>query len=172
MNIEIISRQEIKRKKIEDNTIIISINDLDSKPLKFKNAKDVLYLYFDDVEKQIGMCCPMNESDAAKVKDFVECWKDRVDTIIVHCLAGISRSGAIGYFLEHLLNDKPMEEVFANPRHVPNKKCYTLMCEAYGIDITEEYMKKLSAINLKACDEYFANSSHKIVRDINNMFEI
>lgn len=70
----------------------------------FTNNKNLLKLWFDDVSEPTtwnGMEDKLfNADDARKVVEFIKEKQDDVDTFIVHCTAGISRSGAIGTFIK------------------------------------------------------------------------
>ena len=90
---------------------IISINNagFPAEPPPFSeehlNSKNLLVLYFDDVEAGPNAMTP---EQAKRIADFV-CTDDG-RPIFVHCTAGVSRSGAVGselnwYFNRRLKND-------------------------------------------------------------------
>ena len=99
-----------------DNVAIISINTYthwngqfeEETPFDkfedFTNNKNLLKLWFDDVSEPTtwnGMEDKLfNADDARKVVEFIKEKQDNVDTFIVHCTAGISRSGAVGMFIK------------------------------------------------------------------------
>ena len=98
-----------------DNVAIISVNTYthwngqfeEETPFdKFEDFtnKNLLKLWFDDVSEFTtwnGMEYKLfNADDAHKVVEFIKEKQDDVDTFIVHCTAGISRSGAIGMFIK------------------------------------------------------------------------
>lgn len=76
--------------------------------MQYWAADNVLILRFDDVDdpdsefKQSGHA--MTEADAEAIASFVESPDQR--PIIVHCTAGVSRSGAIGASLNEYYNKK------------------------------------------------------------------
>lgn len=101
---------ELKDSNIEKlyKTALISINDTSgiySKSWFNENHSNVLILYFDDVEKDMEKS-PTNKHDckaftveqAKKIIHFLNTNKDRTQ-FIVHCAAGISRSGSVGLFI-------------------------------------------------------------------------
>ena len=101
------ARQGIKRERelFRDNRII-SINSV-SHPAEvppfseeFLDADNLLILYFDDVEE--GFPNAMTPEQAKQIVDFIRIEDDR--PIIVHCTAGISRSGAVGEVLNWYFN--------------------------------------------------------------------
>ena len=80
------------------DTAIISITDTNSPQNKFDHPpwlKAVLRLQFDDVlaDSFWGLC--IKDEDALKIKQFVDQVKTKVDRIIVHCEAGVSRSAGL-----------------------------------------------------------------------------
>ena len=99
-----------------DNVAIISVNTYthwngqfeEETPFdkfeNFTNNTNLLKLWFDDVSEPTtwnGMEDKLfNADDARKVVEFIKEKQDNVDTFIVHCTAGISRSGAIGMFIK------------------------------------------------------------------------
>ena len=87
-----------------DTYAIISIQDKQSKGfgIEFKESRSCLKtctLYFDDVYKRTAGTTAFNKTTARKVLDFVESVKDEIDTLVIHCYAGQSRSYTIGRFL-------------------------------------------------------------------------
>ena len=84
---------------------IISINNVsfpaEPPPFseEFLHAENLLVLYFDDVDEGPNA---MTEEQAKQIVDFV-CIDDP-RPIIVHCTAGISRSGAVGEVLNWYFN--------------------------------------------------------------------
>ena len=101
------ARQGTKRERelFRDNRII-SINSV-SHPAEgppfseeFLDADNLLILYFDDVDE--GFPNTMTPEQAKQIVDFVRIEDDR--PIIVHCTAGISRSGAVGEVLNWYFN--------------------------------------------------------------------
>ena len=94
-----------ERKLFRDNRII-SINSVsfpsEEPPFseEFLDAENLLILYFDDVDA--GFPNAMTPEQACAIVDFVRLEDNR--PIIVHCTAGISRSGAVGEVLNWYFN--------------------------------------------------------------------
>jgi predicted protein tyrosine phosphatase len=92
---------------------LISITDNPKNHYFKKDHENVLNMDFDDVgdkaydsraeiEKQLGTKLEetyriFHEKDAKKIVDFIE--KNEGKTFIIHCEAGISRSGAVGQYM-------------------------------------------------------------------------
>ena len=57
-------------------------------------------------------------------------WYDKVDTIIVHCNAGISRSsGVCAAIMKAMTGDDSL--IFENPKYLPNTTCYKVVLEEF-----------------------------------------
>lgn len=134
----------LKKYEIDDDNVdefikyaFISINDTSGKyyhePLFKEDHGNVLTLFFDDVENDLersptnkNVCKSFSEDQAKQVLTFLNQNKD-VETILVHCAAGISRSGAIGQFaLDFLKGDKDFFRI-TNKYIMPNSKVLRLL---------------------------------------------
>lgn len=113
------------------SSVIISIvskgSPKNNLPITQQNGiKDVLRLSFDDVDHGENS---IDEKSAASIAQFVENWKDKIDLIIVHCEAGISRSAGVGAaIMKYLYNDDSL--IFNSPRYAPNMLCYRRVLNA------------------------------------------
>ncbi len=110
---------------------------------KFLEADNVLVLNFDDVDYSDPVIFQgtrfMSEADAKAIAAFVESPDPR--PIMVHCTAGISRSGAIGiclneYFNKKLSLDETAHQAFliAHPYINPNLHVMKLLWKRLGLD--------------------------------------
>ena len=127
------------------NIAIISIQEIENGGngfifTKTNHCKDVLTLYFSDINpellskeemieieklKEIGYCKFFDESDAKKIKKFISKLEDlKVDVLLIHCAAGVSRSMAVGAAIDKYLTDND-SWYFENG--VPNKYVYNLL---------------------------------------------
>ena len=94
----------------KDSFAIISIQDAQSNGFGFeftesKFCKGVLTLEFDDVYKKVRGTVPFNKDMANQIIDFLDEYDGKVDTLIIHCYAGQSRSRAVGAFAKHFIGD-------------------------------------------------------------------
>ncbi len=101
------ARQGIRReRKLFRDNRIISINSVsfpaEPPPFseEFLDADNLLILYFDDVDE--GFPNAMTPEQAKQIVEFARMEDNR--PIIVHCTAGISRSGAVGEVLNWYFN--------------------------------------------------------------------
>ena len=141
MNIRILSRTKavkLSYTDFEKDKVIISIKDPWAEKAHFNGGngsiKEILYLSFYDISEEtqdiFGGYNSMSPDDARKIAYFVNKWKDKVDTIWVHCEVGVSRSAGIAMaIMEHLNMD--LTPVFENPTYCPNMLCYELTNQAF-----------------------------------------
>ena len=123
------------REPHSSTSIIISINDVNAKANiiypnhRFNNnILAVLHVFFDDIEEgpnAIKIC------DANAIVDFVNYWQDKIDTIIIHCNAGVSRSaGCAAAILKYFTGSGI--QIFGNNSYNPNIKVFkTILKEFY-----------------------------------------
>ena len=160
MEFEILSRKNAitySYQTHDKTSAIISISnsyDLYPKFARFSdnNIKDILFLFFDDIEdfeirssqryykKDEGevfdsllqthyQLCTTNI--AKNIVDFVLLWKDKVDKIIVHCEAGVSRSSGVCAAIKKALTGNDTD-IFGSLRYYPNMTCYNLVLKEFA----------------------------------------
>ena len=109
------------------NSFFISIDGTigENHPAIFKeNRENLLCLKFDDVgfEANLGhglIAKPMSYEQGLQLYNFIMKHKDK-KLCYVHCGAGISRSGAVGSFIQEI-SDTDYEEFFKMNKHIaPN----------------------------------------------------
>lgn len=149
MKIHVVSRSQIKRLHKKDfsfhkNNWIISIysSAMESRdgntnaysPLPF--TPNILKLQFDDVTELEGNeYIHFNQYLAKKIVDFIKSIKDDGSKdFYVHCDAGVSRSGAVGYLLNEWFNkfisdNKEDDEFFkqTNSHIMPNPQVIRIL---------------------------------------------
>lgn len=131
-NFIIMDRIDAKKysyKKHENKSVIISINSFNSIKNNFKRFKEngilsILDLYFDDVF--IDCKYSIKEEDIKSIIKFVDFWKDKADTLIVHCDAGVSRSSAVAACMKRYLGFDDWD-IFKNPNYEPNSLVYNMI---------------------------------------------
>ena len=135
--------------------IIISITDAGSSPNYFnkenKHIKAILPLQFDDVDYGQKNC--ITSEDARMIVDFVLKWINKVNWVIVHCEAGISRSAGVCAALMKIFNGDDFE-IFDNPRYAPNMTCYRAIFESYFRFYNSEEAEEKFRHNINIAKEY------------------
>lgn len=106
---------------------------------RFLDHPDLLVLHFDDVDAGENA---MTEADARRIVDFI---RRGERPIIVHCSAGISRSGAVGsvlnWYFNRFLEDNAADYREFELRHpdlIPNAHVRKLLLDELGRRHEEE----------------------------------
>lgn len=123
-----------------EKTFFISINDTcgtDEVPY-FENKSNVKVLFFDDIEEDLEVPIrgtdkfrtvkAFNKSQAEELFNFILTHQNK-ETCIVHCAAGISRSGAVGTFINDFFKGDFFEFKKTNPYIHPNPTVTRLLKE-------------------------------------------
>ena len=141
---KLMSHNSITDENVEkfDNIMFISIVDTQNKkgPYFKSDHDNVINLRFDDVEKS-GEASPTQKEftkafSAKQAKDLYNFIKkhDEKETCIVHCMAGISRSGAVGTFVNDFYKGDLDRFKRENPYISPNQKVYRMLKEQWQND--------------------------------------
>lgn len=97
--------------------------------LSTENRVDLLQLSFKDIEFA-GRDGGITDEDARKILEFVDRNADKVDTLLIHCEMGVSRSPAVGAAVYHVLTEGGDDSEFFQ-RFTPNRIVYrTILDEA------------------------------------------
>ena len=105
--------------KYSDTYAVISIQDTSSQGFGFefresKYCRGVLTLYFDDIEKPVSGLHLMNHSQALEMVRFIRAHEHEVDTLLIHCFAGLSRSAAVGMIAHEIYGLPVLEKEYYN----------------------------------------------------------
>ena len=90
---------------ISINSPVLHPHKVECPPFSPENLSksNILILNFHDTDKPATDCVLFSEQDVDKIIQFINTI-DKNKPLIVHCTAGISRSGAIGYCLNEYFN--------------------------------------------------------------------
>ena len=151
--------------------IIISITGSEESKLpinKSKGTKDILYLFFHDVdsagqlsknpaERVLDEYNVFNDKQAQEVIEFVEQYKDQVEIVICQCDAGISRSAGTAAALSKIYNGDD-SVIFNNSAYMPNMRVYSALLNNYHSRL-ERFCKEFIDDNQITCSEdiHFSN---------------
>lgn len=129
--------EELAQRK--DRYAIISIQDSHTKGFGFqfvpnKYCQDVLTLIFDDVIRPVDGAVTFTDDMAEQIFEFVE-RNQSVDTLLIHCYAGQSRSMAVAKFLAEV-NKVPLN--MENPTLTCNDLVYESMELVWDDFVTRE----------------------------------
>jgi predicted protein tyrosine phosphatase len=89
---------------------------------------DWLRIAFADIDKPNGDKILFDESRAVQIWDFVERIWDKVDLLLIHCLAGTCRSPAVAAAIAKV---KYGDDNLYFKLHTPNMLVYRIMLEKY-----------------------------------------
>ena len=112
-----------------DSYAIISIQDSHNGGFGVQFAKNefckgVLTLYFDDIVKEVDGATLFNKEMAKRIIEFIIKYR-RVDTLIIHCYAGQSRSKAVAAFAVKMMGGNNFDSAS------PNKYVYDTLVDTW-----------------------------------------
>ena len=124
----------------KDSFAIISIQDAQSNGFGFefkqsKYCKGVLTLEFDDVYKKVSGTVSFNKDMANQIIDFLDEYDGKVDTLLIHCYAGQSRSRAVGAFAQYFIGEDNSELINYGS---PNMMIYNTLMKEYKKRIPDD----------------------------------
>lgn len=167
MDIVILSREEAQTWKSSkdgiENNILIRIleprNSSDNLVLKDPGRfSDILELYFDDITKESyedhlrgSNFVLYSDIHASDVLDFLSVNKC-IDTLVIHCHAGISRSSGLGLAISEYFNlPEVRDHILNSGLYIPNSTVYDITKSLLLTDSTSETLSKLPFLN--SCGE-------------------
>ena len=114
-----------------DYACFISILDADSTEQKYdRNLANFLQVKFWDIEEdlftnKILKYAKPSDEELQKIVDFVNRHSDK-DVFVIHCSAGISRSGAVATYIKDKFHDEVNEVYFSSNNHHIQPNLYVL----------------------------------------------
>ena len=112
-------------------TALISIMDHKRDCTNRYPSARVLRLCFDDAEDTTFWQNLMTSEQADAICAFVLQYGREIDTLIIHCTEGVSRSPAVAAgILGGLRQDEA--QIWSNPKYHPNQLVYRLVREAFA----------------------------------------
>lgn len=159
-----------------DTYVVISIQDSHTEGFGItfsenKYCKGVLTLRFDDIIRPVNGAILFSKDMAIQIIKFIRKYVS-VDTLLIHCYAGQSRSRAVGAFAVKMLGGNNSKYF---TQHNPNMYVYkTLERELEEIDAETEYKEPINelffAIN-KNSQQKDARFSEKTIPDMDKLLE-
>lgn len=137
---KVMSRARCERyctQKHKNTSMIISIKSTWDRELPYlsmnreNNVKFILSLSFDDLDIEDDPRLAMTIEDGKKVANFVNQHYDEVDTIIVHCDGGISRSAGVAAAIMRVKEGDDWPLFDSRIKH-PNMTCYLRTLKGFG----------------------------------------
>lgn len=136
MEISVLSR-EMARKRIPDKPELL-IGILDSKPftnvpivpVKSMLRADYLTYVFDDIAATYQDYVLIDEDIAGRILEDFSRFKGKIESLAVHCRAGLSRSPAVAAALNDCFSLGNSSEEFFNGGYPPNMFVYRTIIRA------------------------------------------
>ena len=133
MKIKVLNRETFENFKSDESFVVISITDPNSEKVKIKNKPiDILFLQFYDLDKDTAIFpysrFIFNTNQAEQILNFIEEYKDKVNLIVVHCEAGISRSAGVAGALSLIYNGS---DEYYFKHYLPNIFVYRTILNMY-----------------------------------------
>lgn len=131
MRIIVIPRDKLEEtiEKVDGTLAIISITNKLEKDIKFSNGRiiGVFRMRYDD--EYVSEGCGPKQRNIKGLKDFVDDARKKVDALIIHCAAGLSRSPAVAEAISRYLyeQDEHMYESYSD-KVDPNPLVLKLAC--------------------------------------------
>lgn len=136
MKIKVFNERDIQKFKTDEKHIVISVQEPNYDFVKLPEQKsrlDWLGFNFFDLDKDTGVFpyskFVFTSKQAKEIVDFVEKWKNKVDLILINCVAGISRSTGIAGALSKILNG---DDTYYFKKYLPNMLVYRKILEEYN----------------------------------------
>lgn len=144
---DLMIKNQLTNSNVENNTstFFISINNTFEKENLpyFTNHKNVKVMYFDDTDIDTitllsnGEKVPVKAFSEEQAKDLFKFIKQNEDknNCVIHCAAGISRSGAVGTFINTYTGGNWFDFKRKNPNIQPNSRIIRMLEKASNTNI-------------------------------------
>ena len=123
---------------------------------KLSQLQSRLILSFDDIP-QSNQLTSFNKNLAKEIHSFVDNLPSNIDILYVCCDSGESRSSAMAAAIMRYFGENDMQ-IWKNPHYHPNPLVYKLLCEEFGIFLTDSETEEKVSINKKALSDAIAAS--------------
>ena len=143
---------------LTDTYVVISIQDTARGGFGFElkqnqYCRDVLTLYFDDIEQPQQGAKMMNAAQADQIVRFLHAHAEDTDTLLIHCFAGISRSKAVARFAQEMYGMPPVnDDLYNHHVYALLKQAWRSACiHSFAViflhkqDTMEQWLKRLDA---------------------------
>jgi predicted protein tyrosine phosphatase len=126
----------LKDTNVEENSDVCFISIVggsDAHMHYFKqNHSNVLNVEFDDLAYQSDFGLAITDEIAKVLYDFINSNIHR-KTYVIHCMAGVSRSAAVGQFIDDIFGSLDFKVL--NPQICPNKLVYALLLNQHNKEL-------------------------------------
>ena len=149
MRIKVLNKNEVQRFKTEEKHIVISFQDpthdfvkLPEQPSRLARIGFHCYDLDDDCSQFLYSRFLFERHHAKELLIFIDTWKDKVDLIVINCVAGVSRSMGAAGALGKILNG---DDTQFFKEGCPNMRIYRFILEEhFGPTFKDYNTKKIS----------------------------
>lgn len=147
----------VNKYKDSHEVLLVSIADENEYVQFYENEFiKIVRVFFGDVVSDKSSLKLMTLDDAKIIKREVDSYiNNGGQTIVVHCKAGISRSGAVGIVISEYVN-KTSKELWESGSFCPNIHCYKIMCNVFGVTFDSDEFDRNVELSAARCDERLA----------------
>ena len=120
---------------LRDNPGLACLSIVDNAQSSFNlnpNWVDSRQVNFEDTDNSLNPNA-LNIANARFIVKYLMSVKEnqKVKDLIVHCVAGVSRSRAVCLFFQEVLNNNPVEDLSRTPYQTHNRLVYSQLVKAY-----------------------------------------
>lgn len=147
--------------------VIISIVGENESPIDFigDNIVNIFRMFFEDIERPIGKYKAPDRKDFIGLKEFLDNNIDKIEEIVVHCHAGISRSSGCASAISRYIGVDD-SFIWSSYKYVPNRLVFKHALEELEIDLSNDTIQDLYNLNQEA---HMINL--EAFEDVNSLFE-
>lgn len=136
---------------VMSDVAVLAVSSYDIEQEKLKEFCCTMCLSFADVSNANDFSA-MSKDNAIKIADYITNLPNQLDTLFVCCDSGESRSTAMaGAIMRH--NGMDEMKIWRNPHYHPNPLVYKLLCDAFGIPVSDKDVAERIAVNNKALSD-------------------
>jgi len=133
MQFIVLSRDMVEKYNVQEKHIVISIGDPDQPRAKLPELDsrvNALFLKFSDIDREVDYPTAklFTKEQAKEIWTFFQLYKDKINTIVVNCEAGISRSSATAAALAKAIGQDIEDSKFFK-YYLPNRFVYRMILE-------------------------------------------
>lgn len=133
------------------NVSVLAVSSYDIDEEKLVAFRSKLLLNFADVTSDTDFYA-FTKTTAESIAEYVKELPGNLDTLFICCDSGESRSTAMAAAISRYSGFDEMK-IWKNPHYHPNPLVYKLLCDAFGIPVSDKEVAEKVAINNKALSD-------------------
>lgn len=130
---------------------VLAVSSYDVEQENLKGFYNIMCLNFADVSNGKDFSAMSNDI-AMKIANYIKNLPKQLDTLFVCCDSGESRSTAMAAAISRYNGSDEMK-IWRNPHYHPNPLVYKLLCDAFGIQVSDEDVAERVAVNNKSLSD-------------------